>query len=58
MSEGATMATEPQGVPVTAAEVYPGEPEAELGRSLKARHVSMIAIGGIIGADLFVGSSA
>ncbi|MBN8829943.1 MAG: amino acid permease [Sphingomonadales bacterium] len=52
------MATEPQGVPVTAAEVYPGEPEAELGRSLKARHVSMIAIGGIIGAGLFVGSSA
>lgn len=31
--------------------------EAELGRSLKTRHVSMIAIGGIIGAGLFVGSS-
>jgi len=29
----------------------------ELSRSLKARHVSMIAIGGIIGAGLFVGSS-
>ena len=28
-----------------------------LGRSLKSRHVSMIAIGGIIGAGLFVGSS-
>lgn len=51
------MTSIPQGVPVTAAEIYPGEPEAELGRSLKARHVSMIAIGGIIGAGLFVGSS-
>jgi GABA permease len=30
---------------------------AELSRSLKERHVSMIAIGGIIGAGLFVGSS-
>lgn len=29
----------------------------ELSRSLKSRHVSMIAIGGIIGAGLFVGSS-
>jgi len=36
-------------------------PEAEtvrLGRSLKNRHVEMIAVGGIIGAGLFVGSSA
>ncbi len=34
------------------------EPTQEgLGRSLKSRHVSMIAIGGIIGAGLFVGSS-
>ncbi|WP_395672596.1 amino acid permease [Phenylobacterium sp.] len=34
------------------------EPNQEgLGRSLKSRHVSMIAIGGIIGAGLFVGSS-
>ena len=31
--------------------------DAELSRSLKSRHVSMIAIGGIIGAGLFVGSS-
>lgn len=45
------------GLPQTGAEVYPGEPQAELGRSLKSRHVSMIAIGGIIGAGLFVGSS-
>ncbi|WP_447752299.1 amino acid permease [Sphingopyxis fribergensis] len=29
----------------------------ELARTLKARHISMIAIGGIIGAGLFVGSS-
>lgn len=29
-----------------------------LSRSLKARHVTMISIGGIIGAGLFVGSSA
>jgi GABA permease len=51
------MPASPTGVPVTAAEVYPGEAQAQLGRSLKARHVSMIAIGGIIGAGLFVGSS-
>jgi L-asparagine transporter-like permease len=31
---------------------------AELAKSLRTRHVSMIAIGGIIGAGLFVGSSA
>lgn len=30
---------------------------AGLGRTLKSRHVEMIAIGGIIGAGLFVGSS-
>src|SRR5512146_62913 len=29
-----------------------------LSRSLRARHVAMISIGGIIGAGLFVGSSA
>lgn len=32
-------------------------PSGGLGRSLRSRHVSMIAIGGIIGAGLFVGSS-
>lgn len=31
--------------------------DVQLSRSLKSRHVSMIAIGGIIGAGLFVGSS-
>ena len=30
----------------------------ELSRSLKPRHITMITIGGIIGAGLFVGSSA
>ena len=30
----------------------------ELSRSLKGRHLTMISIGGIIGAGLFVGSSA
>lgn len=34
------------------------EPAAQLDRSLRGRHVEMIAIGGIIGAGLFVGSSA
>src|ERR1700737_3523826 len=32
-------------------------PKNELSRSLKARHLTMISIGGIIGAGLFVGSS-
>lgn len=45
-------------VPQTGAEIYPGEPGHALGRSLKSRHVTMISIGGIIGAGLFVGSSA
>lgn len=40
-------------------EVASGEANpAELARSLKSRHVAMISIGGIIGAGLFVGSSA
>jgi L-asparagine transporter-like permease len=34
-----------------------GAPEQGLSRSLKARHLTMISIGGIIGAGLFVGSS-
>jgi gamma-aminobutyrate permease len=36
----------------------PETPTQELGRTLLARHVAMISIGGIIGAGLFVGSSA
>lgn len=35
----------------------PAALETQLSRTLKSRHVSMIAIGGIIGAGLFVGSS-
>ena len=31
---------------------------APLDRSLRPRHVAMIALGGVIGAGLFVGSSA
>ncbi len=34
-----------------------GAPQAALSRTLKHRHVTMITIGGIIGAGLFVGSS-
>lgn len=48
----------PEGIPLTGAEVYPTEEQATLGKSLKSRHVAMIAIGGIIGAGLFVGSSS
>jgi len=33
------------------------EPPDSLGRTLRARHVTMITVGGIIGAGLFVGSS-
>lgn len=40
-----------------AADVHASE-RLELSRSLGSRHVSMISIGGIIGAGLFVGSSA
>ncbi len=32
-------------------------PKHELSRSLKGRHLTMISIGGIIGAGLFIGSS-
>ena len=33
------------------------DPDAALGRTLRSRHVTMITVGGIIGAGLFVGSS-
>ncbi|MEU3898446.1 amino acid permease [Streptomyces sp. NPDC045251] len=36
----------------------PGEPGSGLQAGLKNRHLSMIAIGGVIGAGLFVGSSS
>src|ERR1700688_1518722 len=35
----------------------PAAPKYELSRSLKGRHLTMISIGGIIGAGLFVSSS-
>ncbi|MGW2819651.1 amino acid permease [Streptomyces sp. NPDC001443] len=36
----------------------PGDPGSSLHAGLKNRHLSMIAIGGVIGAGLFVGSSS
>ncbi|MET7688760.1 amino acid permease [Streptomyces sp. NPDC005483] len=36
----------------------PHEPDASLTHGLKQRHLSMIALGGVIGAGLFVGSGA
>ena len=41
----------------TSSEVQFGEAKMRLDRTLKSRHILMIAIGGIIGAGLFVGSS-
>ncbi|MFM5948225.1 MAG: gamma-aminobutyrate permease, partial [Novosphingobium sp.] len=39
------------------AEALIGHSDTQLGRSLENRHVTMITLGGIIGAGLFVGSS-
>src|SRR6185369_7183116 len=47
-----TVNTDPQLASPAAA------PNSELSKSLLSRHVVMISIGGIIGAGLFVGSSA
>jgi len=46
-----------QPTPTKAAQA-PGEPGGGLQAGLKNRHLSMIAIGGVIGAGLFVGSSS
>ncbi len=53
------MSMHDSGVPATAAAegASPDSPHGGLSRSLKARHLTMISIGGIIGAGLFVGSS-
>ena len=42
---------------IAAQQPAPAEAEPALGQSLRSRHVTMIAIGGIIGAGLFVSSS-
>jgi len=42
---------------INASETVNSEPKQQLSRSLKGRHLTMISIGGIIGAGLFVGSS-
>ena len=41
-----------------ATDTAPDAQDPQLQRSLKPRHITMIALGGIIGAGLFVGSSA
>ncbi|MEU6158425.1 amino acid permease [Streptomyces sp. NPDC047130] len=55
----------PDGTPsATSSAVTPSDPSApapesgSLGHGLKQRHLSMIALGGVIGAGLFVGSGA
>ncbi|MFD8146568.1 amino acid permease [Streptomyces sp. NPDC059708] len=43
---------------ITPPELRPSAPGSPLGGGLKQRHLSMIALGGVIGAGLFVGSGA
>ncbi len=43
---------------ITPPELRPSAPASPLGNGLKQRHLSMIALGGVIGAGLFVGSGA
>ncbi|GAA0283296.1 amino acid permease [Streptomyces polychromogenes] len=43
---------------ITPPELRPSAPGSPLGSGLKQRHLSMIALGGVIGAGLFVGSGA
>jgi aromatic amino acid permease len=61
MSRTTPEAAEDTGTPSSAAAPThdPSAPEsASLGHGLKQRHLSMIALGGVIGAGLFVGSGA
>jgi aromatic amino acid permease len=45
-------------MPSTSVETPPTADDASLSHGLKQRHLSMIALGGVIGAGLFVGSGA
>ncbi|MEU5532527.1 amino acid permease [Streptomyces sp. NPDC020362] len=45
-------------MPCTTVETPPQQDSASLSHGLKQRHLSMIALGGVIGAGLFVGSGA
>ncbi|MEU6671746.1 amino acid permease [Streptomyces sp. NPDC046727] len=45
-------------MPRTTTETPPQQADASLSHGLKQRHLSMIALGGVIGAGLFVGSGA
>jgi GABA permease len=52
------MIEQPESHPAAPRDASPHGAHPTLSRSLARRHVSMISIGGIIGAGLFVGSSA
>ncbi|MFF3907090.1 amino acid permease [Streptomyces sp. NPDC001848] len=52
------MTSQPTPTPAGKASGHPGEPGGGLQAGLKNRHLTMIAIGGVIGAGLFVGSSS
>jgi GABA permease len=57
------MSIQEQSQPAATERTEPGAPDAagegpELKKSLKSRHMTMISLGGVIGAGLFVGSSA
>ncbi|WP_200886732.1 amino acid permease [Phaeacidiphilus oryzae] len=58
-AESTAAAVEPASAEPTGPGTGTGTPgEGQLSRSLKRRHLSMIALGGVIGAGLFVGSGS
>jgi gamma-aminobutyrate permease len=57
-AEAKHLLTQTPGVPSRPMTPTPAAPDHALGQTLRARHVTMITVGGIIGAGLFVGSSA